>query len=300
MPWFAGWSKLVNLKLYHYLLPSLMDREDLTTAIALRSIINNTARFIGPALAGMIIVFGNTGLVFAINGFTYSVFVISLLWMRLPKEPRPEASGKSIGGEVLAGARYAAGHPGIAPLLMMLMAIGLLGRPLIELYPGFAALVFSRGADGLAWLTSFNGLGAMVAGLWIARRGHIEGLTAIAITNLAIAGIAVMMFTATSNFPLALACGAVLGFALVVGGVATQTLIQRSAPSQVRGRVMSLYGIVWRGGPAVGALAIGTLSDEIGLRLPVAAGGAVLIFVWYWAVRRRPSMIPALEKAPSP
>ena len=145
---------------------------DLAAAVAINSIIFNSARFIGPAVAGVMIVAGG-------------------IWP--PSPPMPSASSSSSwrfpasdpqfscpatvpGGsgaclaDVAAGIRYAAHHPGIAPLLLLLTIVCICVRPVVELLPGFAAAVFASRADGLAVLTSTVGAGAVLGGLWLARR----------------------------------------------------------------------------------------------------------------------------------
>ena len=97
-------------------------------------------------------------------------------------------------------------------------------------------------------------------------------------------------FAATDVFWFALAAVTAAGIAMVLSGVGAQTLIQLTVEPEMRGRVMSLYGIVFRGGPAAGALIIGALSEFLGLRWPLA-GGAVLalaVWAWIWLRRRRP------------
>ena len=281
------------------LVPSLVPREDLSIAIGIDSITFNMARFLGPAVAGVTVVFAGVGMAFVFNVFSFAIFIALLSRIEAPMHRRTEPGGSGLWREIAAGARFAAGHAGIAPLLVIMIAMGFLGRPLTELFPGFAAAVFDRGIEGLAWLTSLNGIGATVAGFWLAQRGHIEGLTTIAIVNLVVAAVSILAFTATTIFPLALFCGGVLGFSLVVNGVCIQTLIQGAVPSWVRGRVMSLYGILWRGGPAVGALCIGAVSEALGFRLPVAVGGAILVLAALWAWRRRAQMIETLEVEPA-
>ena len=90
------------------------------------------------------------------------------------------------------------------------------------------------------------------------------------------------------------------GVCMIVVGVGEQTLIQAAVESAMRGRVMSLYGMISRGGPAVGALAMGTLSDWVGLRWPVAGGAVIAFGLWVWAKRREREIAECLEIEPKP
>ena len=111
-------------------------------------------------------------------------------------------------------------------------------------------------------------------------------------------GLALVGFTATDNFWFALPCVAVAGFAMVAIGVGEQTLIQNAVHGHMRGRVLSLYGMVSRGGPAIGALWMGGASAYVGLRWPVAAGAVMCVVLWFWARTRRRRMEQALEGEP--
>jgi predicted MFS family arabinose efflux permease len=94
---------------------------------------------------------------------------------------------------------------------------------------------------------------------------------------------------------LALPCVAVIGFCLVVCGVSTQTLLQLAVDGAMRGRVLSLYGLIFRGGPALGALAMGVASEGVGLRWPLAAGSVAVLVLLVWAWRRHGAVTAAFE-----
>ena len=153
-------------------------------------------------------------------------------------------------------------------MLLMLIAIALGGKATLELLPEFADHIFQRGTSGLAEMTVAAGVGALIAAVWLAGRGRVEGLTRLVGFAVLAAAIAVIGFAASDWFPLALASIALLGAAGVIGGTGTQTLMQHAVDGGMRGRVMSLYGVVHRGGPAVGALAMGALADLISIRCP--------------------------------
>jgi predicted MFS family arabinose efflux permease len=169
-------------------------------------------------------------------------------------------------------------------------------RGFVELLPGFADAVFGKGAQGLAWLTATTGLGAVVGGLWMLRRPDIAGLTRLVIRQTFLMSLALLAFTSTTSYPLALVCVFVAGFALVVSGIGAQTLVQSAVETGMRGRIMAIYGMIFRGGPALGALVMGSLSAGFGLRLPVAAGAVCCGFVWLWAWLRQGRIAAELER----
>ena len=277
------------------MVPSLVEAKDLSAAIAVNSATFNGARFIGPVLAGVIIVGAGTAPAFAFNAISYLWFVAMLARLRLA--PRARAAGRASGilGDTLDGFRYVAGHFGISSLLILLAATAMLLRPYMELLPGFAAEVFGRGADGLAMLTSATGFGALLAGVWLARRGRIQGLTRILVSYMVVCAAALFVLASGGALWVGLGSVAVIGFSLVSVGVSTQTLLQSTVDGAMRGRVMSLYGVIFLGGPAVGALVMGWIASKAGLGPPVAGGAVLCLGVWLWAVRRMWRAAPGLE-----
>jgi predicted MFS family arabinose efflux permease len=269
------------------LVPALVRKEDVATAFAINSVTFNLARFVGPAIAGLVITRYGIPHAFAANAFTYLVMIIALLCLRLPKQEFTENAGKNVFGQIADGIRYAANHPAIGPLLLMLVAIAFLTRPILELLPGFAGAVFERGPGGLAILTSAAGLGAVVGGLWLALRGRLEGLVEITAVSLALAGLCVAAFASTANFNLGVIALTVAAFAMVVAGIATQTLLQVMVDDSMRGRVLSFWGLILRGGPAVGAIAMGGMSEFVGFGPPLAFGGALCFLGGVLAFKRR-------------
>lgn len=289
----AGFNQPARLAL----IPSLVRREDLAAAVAINSIIFNSARFIGPAVAGLMIVAGGISAAFAANAVSFIFFLLAL--SRIHLEPRPDAvrvERRSLLGDVADGMRYAANHPGIAPLLLLLTIVCICVRPVVELLPGFAATVFASGADGLAILTSTIGAGAVLGGLWLARRSSDPaGLTTIALGNTLVLALSLLAFVASDRWWIALPALAALGACMVITGVGTQTLLQLSVEGAMRGRVLSLYGIIFRGGPAVGALIMGIASEHAGLRLPMAVGSLLAMLAWLWTWCARARITRALE-----
>ena len=197
--------------------------------------------------------------------------------------------------EIMEGLRYCRRHPGIAPMLIVLSVVALGGRAHGELMPGFAEAVFNRGVEALAMLTAAMGAGAFAGGAWLAQRGSVKGLTRIVVVATLVLSLGLIGFIATDMFWFALPCLALTGCGMVIIGVGEQTLIQNAVDGAMRGRVMSLYGMMARGGPAFGALIVGTVSEFIGLRWSVAGGAAVVFLLFLWALPRYRRMAEALE-----
>jgi MFS family permease len=270
------------------LIPSLIPRADLATAVAINSIVFNTARFIGPALAGLIIVSFDVAAVFALNGLTFIAFLLALSRLRIERQPLdPARSRSTVLAAVWEGISYAMGHRGIGPILVLHAVIAVCARPFVELLPGFAAQVFDRGASGLAILSSSVGLGAIVGGLWLAQHGRPDRQTTIALASGLLVALSTLGFALSGWFPLATVCVALAGLGMVGAGVATQTIMQTAVEDGMRGRTLSLFGLIQRGGPAIGALAMGAASEAVGLPAPLAAGALIGLLTCLWAWRRR-------------
>lgn len=279
------------------MISSLVARDHLPTAIAINSLVFNLARFIGPAIAGVVILRFGIASVFLVNGLSFISFLVALTLLDLPvhnldaKGKKPLPMLQAIG----EGLRYVAGHAGIGPILALHAILAVTTRPFIELLPGFAGEVFDRGAGGLAALSSAVGVGAIAAGLFLAQRGPEKDLARIALLAALLGAMSTLAFALSPTFWVAIAAVAAGGFALVTAGVGTQTLLQTSVDEAVRGRVLSLFGLVFRSGPAIGALIMGLASEFVGLRWPLIIGALFGALAWAIVWQRRKSISRALR-----
>ena len=171
------------------------------------------------------------------------------------------------------------------------------GRAVFELMPGIAGEVFEGGPESLALLTSSIGIGAVFGGLWIAQRGVAPGSTKIAVAAASALAVCLAVFLVTATVWIAVPALAASGAALIVFSIGTLTLIQVAVDSDVRGRVASIYGIILRGGPAIGALGMGAASEVVGMRWAVLLGVVVLAAAVGATWRRHPIMERTLENS---
>lgn len=279
------------------LVNALVPKQDLPAAISLQSATFNASRFVGPAIAGVLIAWIGSGAVLAVVVVTFTQFCIALLIVKADEPERNPGPWRDLVGDIKTGIRYGFGNPGIRFLLIMLGVTGLLIRPIIDLMPAFADEVFARGSSGFAVLMSAIGFGAMISCLWIGLRGRTEGLTFLVTISLLVQGIALIASTLVGDIWIAAVCFGAVGFAMLVGGVGSQTLIQNSVASDVRARVMSLFIVISWGLPAFGALAAGWIATFAGLPVTIGAGGALTILLWLWARPRARALQGALEKS---
>jgi predicted MFS family arabinose efflux permease len=280
----------------------LVGREFLPSALALNSMVFNTSRFLGPAIGGTIIATAGTGWSFV---FAFVLFIFMTLALREIRRaglslPPIEQKHRSIWHETLEGLSYILGHDGIRLQLMLLIVTSIVAKPLTDLLPGFAGDVFNRGSSGLAVLLSFHGAGAMAGALWMTSRASLAGLTRITLATILLMALALLAFVATTNFWLATAFVTLVGFAFIVQSISNQTLIQSAIEPALRGRVMSIYGIISQGVPSLGTLAMGAIAARAGLQLPVAVGAGLCLALWVWGWRLRVPLAAALEAEPQP
>ncbi len=277
----------------------LVGRDLMASALAIGSIIFNGARFIGPALGGLIIVSFGIGWAFAATAGLLAVYTVVLSLMRVTIEPR-KREGRSMLAETKEGLAYVMTHAGIRMQLALLVVVGMVAKPVTDLLPGFAGQVFATGADGLAMLLSAHGMGATIGAVWLAARpSGITGMTRITIFSLLFLSFILMLFAATEILWIALIFSGLLGLSFIVINVSNQTLIQSAVDPSLRGRVISVYGLILQGIPALGALSLGGVAEHIGLRIPVFVGGLICLGVWGIAWRQRVALTASLETEPA-
>jgi len=254
------------------LVPNLVSRNQLQSAIATSSISFNVSRFIGPAIAGAVIATQGVAAAFAINGVSYLAYIFALSIVELrPSVARSKPPGH-VGAEMLDGIRYIVQHRTIRGLLLIIAVASVFGRGALEMMPAFADAVFRRGASGLAILTASLGAGSIAAGLLLSRSTAWLDSRAIKIAVIS-AGIFIVIFGATESFWLAVPVVVSLGSILSVCGVGSQILIQTMVEDEVRGRVSSFWGMIAFGGTALGSLAVGSASAVFGLQVTVMITG---------------------------
>ncbi len=254
------------------LVPSIVNREQLHSAIASNSIAFNVSRFVGPAIAGLIIATWGVGAAFAVNSVTYLAIIGAVMLIQLnPGSQRSKQPG-DLWSELLDGVRYVLGHQTIRSLLITVAVASVFGRGALEMLPAFADAVFKGGASALAILTSAVGAGAIVTGLVLSRNAEWLDRKMLRVAVVA-AGLLIVVFGGRDEFWLAVPVMTLLGVILSLVGVGSQILIQTLVDEEVRGRVSSLWGMIAFGGTAIDSLVVGSGSAIFGLQLTVVVTG---------------------------
>ncbi|VAW13333.1 hypothetical protein MNBD_ALPHA09-2083 [hydrothermal vent metagenome] len=281
------------------LVRSLVVDKDLSTAIALNAVLFNLARFVGPLVAGGLILSQGLGSVFVFALLGSIFFVVTLKFVRpLRREPAP-ASSSSPADAPLKGTAYAYAfsHPGIGPLLVLQFANGAFIRGFTELLPAYSDTVLGRGAEGLAIMSASIGVGAIFSGLWLAQREGVKGLTRHIFVSQAIASVLVVVLAGTATLLMASLLVGLIGFMLATTSIAALTLIQRATPEDRLARVMAILGVILHASPAAGALVMGAAADLVGFTIPLIAGGALCLAAVAYVLRREGVVRASLEAA---
>jgi len=279
----------------HAIVPNTVPREVIPTALATDAALYNAARFIGPALAGLVIELSSVGYTFLANSVGCAVYLLGLYKMQLAFPDRLGRGRANMLGDIAEGLSFVRGHVGIGQLFL-LMAVGAIWiRPLQDLLPGFADQVFGSGPAGLGLLTAGMGVGATIAAGFMAAYARTTGLTLAVLLAFLANMIATLLFVATSNLWLAVLFGALWGGTLTMMSTGTQALVQSSVDNSIRARVMSLYTMIYRGAPFIGAMIIGWAADRIGLQLAFAIAALLCVISWLNAFARRHAITLALE-----
>ncbi len=254
------------------LVPNLVEKTQLQSAIASASISFNVSRFVGPAIAGFIIATAGVSTAFAINGISYIAIIAAVAVIELrPTAPRSKQPG-DVWAELLDGVRYTMTHKTIRGLLITVAIASVFGRGALEMMPAFAAAIYDRGAAGLATLTAAIGIGAIMSGLVLARNTTWLNSNVVRL-SVVVAGVLIALFGANNEFWLAVPLVVAMGVILSLCGVGSQILIQTLVEEEVRGRVSSLWGMIAFGGTAFGSLIVGSAAAAFGLQITVVVSG---------------------------
>ncbi|MDQ8020469.1 MAG: MFS transporter [Moraxellaceae bacterium] len=303
-PWLLlGWAILdatvqgFNQPVRMVAIGSLAPPERMSQAIATNSIAANLARSIGPAIAGVVMLKGDVADVFLINAVSFAAMLGAVHYVRrwLDRPGLVDASA-SVLSDMASGFAYVRRTPEIATLFFLTLAFALLARPFTELFPALAGEVFKGGPQTLGMLMSAQGVGALVGASWMLKKRGRDALVRITFAAAVGIALALIAFASTRWLALGVATMALAGLFHVVCNIGMQSMAQTMSAPNMRGRVMALYGLIFRAGPALGAFLIGVLAHWIGLQWLIGTAAAIfglLVLRFIPTVRRVYALAPA-------
>jgi MFS family permease len=271
---------------YQSLIPSLVSKQDLTNAIALNSIQFNVARMLGPLLAGgTLVVLKRWGVAdmtalaicFALNALSFLAVILSLMSLHI--KHLSTARTHNMFAELKQGLAYVHEQRRIMALMVLGAATAFFGIPMLTLLPVFARDVFGAGVEGYSVLLSFSGAGAVAGAMVVAWLGHFPhmGLTTLLVQ--ACFGVLIALVALSPWLYLTYLLVFASGVTLMIVVSCLMSLVQLIAPNEMRGRVMSIYLVAFRGGMPLGSLVSGYFASVSSAPTVIAFNGVALLAV---------------------
>jgi MFS family permease len=274
----TGSAQSISGPAYISLLPLLVRREDVSNAIAMNSVQFNLARVIGPTIGGIALVAWGASACFALNGLSFVAVIIAILLINSPVV-RGRGEKKGILAEMRQGFSFVASRPALVLLTFLAFAGTFLGMPLTTFLPVVAKEIFAAGPRGYTDLLVAYGIGSVLGALFVAasgnfrRKGHLALLLQLGFAAL------IVSFALSRNFPLSLVIAFFAG-ACVVGVVSLySSLVQLTTSDSMRGRVMSIFMLAFRGGMPLGNLLAGFMAEHYSITIALAINGSILFVV---------------------
>ena len=254
----------------------MVGREDMPNAIAINSMTFNSARVIGPAIAGVLLVAIGAAWCFLINGFSFLAVIGALLAMRLPPAP-VRTSQTNPWRQLRGGVSYAIHTNEVGALLLIALSLSLFGITYSTVLPAFVDRVLHQGAAAFGAINMASGIGAVSAAVLVARYGDRgqrgRWLKRIALTY----PLVLVAFAFNPIYPLALVLAALLGIGFMSQFTLINTLLQTQIVDEMRGRIMSLYTLTFFGLAPFGNLAMGALSEVWGIGQTIAVSALIAL-----------------------
>ncbi len=238
-------------------------KKDLGNAIALNSSMVNSARLIGPSVAGVLIAATGEGICFLINGLSYLFVIASLLMMRLPKKETKKKQ-KRVFHELKEGLSYAFGFAPLRFIILLLGLVSLVGMPYVVLMPVFAKEVLHGGSHTFGFLMGSSGIGALTGALYLASRKSVLLLGKIIPLSAFLFGSGLFLFSLSRSFLFSLGIIFISGLGMLMLMASSNTVLQTIVDDDKRGRVMSLYVMAFMGTMPFGSLLAGAVASRIG------------------------------------
>jgi MFS family permease len=269
--------------------PEMVGKEDLPNAIALTSMMFNSARVIGPAAAGLVLAAVGAAWCFTINGISFLAVLLGLWLMKIPPLRKIEHT-TSPWQQLVGGMKYAAGNREIAGLILLSLVFSVFGISYATILPAFVENTLHQGAMAYGWVNTATGFGAVTGAFLLAHRAsHGRRGKLLVITNIAFPLI-LIAFSFTSSYPLALVLAFGLGLGFMTQFTTINTLLQTRVEDAFRGRVMGLYTLTFFGFAPFGNLLIGFLGEKMGLGIAMTLFAVFSLVLSRWVLFKTPEV----------
>lgn len=274
LSFFTGFAQSFGGPAYQALIPSLVKPEDVPNAIGLNSIQFNLARIIGPMLGGLTLAKLGPAWCFGLNGLSFVFVIFSLLIIRT--RFNPVKTGESMMTSLKQGFSFVRKQPAMEALIVLAFLMTVLAIPLIVFLPVFARNVFKGSADLYTLFLCCSGGGAVCGALTVAYLGRFKQQGRGALTMLVVMGVLMTLFAQSHSIVLSCAMIFLAGAAMMMSMVTISSLVQMITSDNMRGRVMSVYNVAFRGGMPVGSLLVGALIPKFTAPVVLTVDGVLL------------------------
>ena len=272
------------------LIPELVEREDLSNAIALNASMFNLGTVIGPAIAGVAYALAGPAWCFTLNGISFLAVIAALLFMQLPPHIFKPRTTSAL-SDIKEGIRYMLANDIIITVIAIIAVTSLFGLALVTLMPAWAVNILGGDATTNGWLQSARGGGALAGALMVASLVHFKVKGRLVTIGSFVLPLCLLVFTFVRWLPLSLAALAGAGLGMILIFNSANALVQSQTPDQLRGRVMSVYSLIFFGSMPLGALLAGSIAEFIGEPMTgVLCATVVLIFaiaIWVFVPKLR-------------
>jgi MFS family permease len=283
----VGFAQSFGGPAYQALVPTLVDKPDLGNAVALNSIQFNLARIIGPVLAGIAFYKLGAAACFALNGVSFLAVIAALLHLKRGALEGGKEKAEPFRESLKAGLRAVRDGNALRGLIGLAFVGSFCAMPLVTFLPVFAQKVFHRDAKGYAALLAAFGVGAVVGAVGIAGFGHVKRKGVLAVSMQAAFGALMIAFAVTKNPLISYAILFAAGAALMIVFAMFMTLVQANVEDRLRGRVVSVYSLAFRGAMPLGNLAAGALASFLTAPRVLILDGIVLVLMGTIVLARR-------------
>jgi MFS family permease len=267
-------------------------KDDLSNAIALNSMMVNGARMAGPFFAGLAVTAFGEGICFLLNALSFLTIVVALLAMKIPPRTLQTFRTRALGG-IAEGYRYAFGFPPIRYVLIVLSLLSLTGMSFQVLMPIIAKSVLAGGPSTLGFLTAASGIGALAGAANLASRKNAAGIEKMILLGSAFFGAGLIGLSFSRSLWFSLFTMVVAGFGMMTSLTSCNTMLQTTVDEDKRGRVMSLYAMGFQGMTPFGNIMAGSCAHQLGTPVTVLlAGICCLVTSALYGTR-----LPAIQRA---
>jgi len=291
-----GLSNAVDMPTRQAFVVEMVGREDLPNAVALNSATFNTARIVGPAVAGLLI--GATGVstAFLVNGLSFLAVIVGYALMRDDELRRPSmiqrpGSARAVMTSLADGLRFIRDSQLVLLAMVVVGLASMMGMNFGVVIPALASEVLQVDATGFGLLMAATGVGSLLAALWIATLPQARAW--LIAGGAMLMGVGEVVAAFAGGMSLALTAMLAVGFGAIAMAATANTTIQLLAPDGLRGRIMSVYTVVFVGSTPLGGLISGSIASAMGVPVALAVGGATCVVVgalgvvWLQRIRTR-------------